>query len=221
MTIVTADPASARSLRNRAKPSTTKLPLKVTRLPAGSQTTMAPARSNIRTAPASTPLVARSPRNTPTISSSMAPMASTISGKAGSSVGIPTVSLIVGFEPWSMRQEGGSLGRSDGALVILEKLRNRSRREFDHRLRVDAEQNRQGDQRTKRDDLAVVEVLDRSQARLGQRAEDDLAVKPQRVDRREDGSGGHHRRHPGIDAEPADKGEEFPDETGGAGQPQV
>src|ERR1700751_1928142 len=51
MTIVTADPASARSLRNRAKLSNTKLPLKVTRLPVGSQTTFAPASINIRTKP--------------------------------------------------------------------------------------------------------------------------------------------------------------------------
>src|ERR1700704_472074 len=207
--IAAADPVNARSLRKRAKLSTTKLPPKVTSLPPGSQTMMAPVRINSRIAAPSILLVACSPRNAPTISSAMAPSASTISGRAGSRAGISSVSGIDGSRLWSMRQQGGGLRRTERALVVLEQLRNRSRREVEHRLRVDAEQDGQDDQRTQGNDLAIVEVLDQSQAGLGQRAEDDLAVEPQRVGGRQNGADGRQRRYPGIHPESADEGEEL------------
>src|SRR6476619_5261616 len=124
----------------------------------------APVKNSSRIAAPSMLLVACSPRNAPTISSAMAPRASTISGRAGSRAGISSVSGIDGFR------------RAERALVVLEQLRHRSRGEVEYRLRVDAEQDGQNDQRTQRDHLAIVEVLDQCQARLGQRAQDDLAV---------------------------------------------
>src|SRR6476646_9216569 len=147
----------------------------------------APVKIISRIAAPSMLLVACSPRNAPTISSAMAPSASTISGKAGSRAGISSVSGIDGSRLWSMRQQGGGFRRAERALVVLEQLRHRSRREVEYRLRVDAEQDGQNDQRTQRDHLAIVEVLDHGEARLGQRAQHHLAIQPQRISGRQDG----------------------------------
>src|SRR5262245_40669255 len=178
--MATAEPASASSLRKRAKPSSTKLPPKVTSLSPGSHRTMSPVRISKRIAAPSTMLVARSPRNAPTISSAMAPIASTISGRAGSSTGISAVSVI-GALPRSMRQQGGGFRRAERAIVVVEQLRDRGRGHVEHRLGVDAEQDGQDHQRAERDDLAIVEILDPGEARLGQGAEHHLAIQPQRV----------------------------------------
>src|SRR5262249_51020411 len=142
--------------------------------------TMRPVRTSSTIAVPSIPLAARSPRKAPTMSNSMAPIASTISGRAGSSAGTSRVSVIGGFRSvrLSMRQNRGGLGRAKRAAVVLHQLRHRSRRHVEHGLRVDAEQNGQGHERPERDYLAVVEVLDRGEARLGERTEYDLAIKP-------------------------------------------
>src|SRR5262245_20325602 len=220
--IAAADPVSARSLRKRAKPSTTKLPSKVTSLPAGSNATITPATISSRMAAPSMPLIARSSRKAPTISSSMAPTASTISGSAGSSAGSSAVSVIGGFRGLcSMDQQGGGFRGPQSAVVVLEQLGDRSRRHVQHRLGIDAEQDGQHDQRPERDDLAVVEILDRGQARLDQRAENDFAVEPQRIGRRQDRPGGSERRHPRIYPEGADQREELADEARGSRQSYI
>src|SRR5262245_10196062 len=220
--IAVADPVSARSLRKRAKLSTTKLPSKVTSLPAGSNATIKPATISSRMAAPSMPLIARSSRKEPTISSSMAPTASTISGRAGSSAGSSAVSVIGGFRGlWSMDQQGGGFRGPQSAFVVLEQLGDGSRRHFQHRLGIDAEQDGQHDQRPQRDDLAVVEILDRGQARLDQRTENDLAVEARRVGRRENGRGGGERRHPRIHPESADEGQELADEARGPRQSHI
>src|SRR5262245_65588352 len=92
----------------------------------------------------SMPLIARSSRKAPTISSSMAPSASTISGKAGSSAGSSAVSLIGGFRGlYSMDQQGRGFRGPQSAFVVLEQLRDRSRRHFQHRHGIDADQDAQ------------------------------------------------------------------------------
>jgi hypothetical protein len=60
-----------------------KLPPKATSLPAGSQTINAPAPMSSRIASQFMVPAERSPRNAPSISKTMAPAASTISGNAG------------------------------------------------------------------------------------------------------------------------------------------
>src|SRR5262245_19055872 len=220
--IAVAEPVSARSLRKRAKPSTTKLPSKVTSLPAGNNATITPATISSRMAAPSMPLIARSSRKAPTISSSIAPTASTISGRAGSSAGSSTVSVIGGVRGLCSRdQEGGGFRGPQSTFVVLEQLGDRSRRHFQHRLGIDAEQDGQRDQRPERDDLAVVEILDRGQARLDQRAENDLAVEPQRIGRRQDRPGGGERRHPRIHPEGADQRQELADEARGSRQSHI
>src|SRR5262249_12995992 len=216
MRIAVAERANANSLRKRAKPSTTKLPPKVTSLPAGSATTMRPAMIRTRIAVPSMPPTARSPRNAPTMSSNMAPTISTISGSAGTNAGSSTVSVI-GERFRSRREQGGGLHRAERVIVVVEELRDRRCRELEHRLGEDPEQDGQRDQRAERDHLAVVEILDGGKAGLGQRAENDLAVEPERIGRRQDGADGRQRRHPGVDPERADQSQKFADEARGAG----
>src|SRR6266446_2014198 len=241
MKIATAEPASARSLRKRAKSSTTKLPPKVTSRPDGSQTTMAPAVTSSRIASQSTAAGVRSPPNAPNISSTMAPTASTISGSAGKSAAMSAVSVIgkPSNSSLSADRDKRSLhsapprshvvsrhqrGRRRGAerpVVVVDELRDRGRRNIEHRLREKAEHDGQDGKRTKRDDFAVVEVLDGGEARFVERAEDDLAVEPQRISGRQNRAGRGQCRHPNVDLERADEGEELADEAGRAWQRHV
>ena len=73
----------ARIFRNRAKPSTTKLPSKVTSLPSGSNSTITPAATSRTIEAESINTTLRSARKTPSINSAMAPRPSTISGSSG------------------------------------------------------------------------------------------------------------------------------------------
>ncbi len=94
MRIAPAEPVSASSLRKRANGSTMKLPPKVVSVPPGSHSVITPAATSRTIASQLTATAVCSPRNAPSISSAMAPTASTISGKAGSNAGSANTSFI-------------------------------------------------------------------------------------------------------------------------------
>src|ERR1051326_7844890 len=73
------------------------------------------------------------------------------------------------------------LRATERMLVIVDQLGHRGRRKIEHRLRVNADQNRYDDKRREHHHLAPAEVADGGKARLLQLAEDDLAVEPQHV----------------------------------------
>src|SRR5262245_24498587 len=109
------------------------------------------------------------------MSNSMAPSTSTISGSAGSRAEASKVSVIASVRG-SIGQQGGGFCRAERTVIAFEQLRDRCRRHVEDRLRIEAEQDRQRHQGAERDDLAVVQILDASEARLVERAENDLAV---------------------------------------------
>src|SRR3954468_24746042 len=139
-----------------------KLPPKATSFPAGSQTTTAPAPMSRRIASQFIALAERSPRNAPSISNAMAPTASTISGSAGSRSRNSEASFIGGpcALSRSLHQHGRGLGGAERPLIVVDELGYGCRRHVEHRLGVHAKRNGQHGERPKRDDLAVVEVLD-------------------------------------------------------------
>src|SRR5262245_27907214 len=113
----------------------------------------------------------------------MAPTASTISGKAGMSSRNSKVSFIGGpcALPRSLDQHGGSLGGAERPMIVVKELGHGGRRHVEHRLGVDAEGDGQCRERSERDDLAIVEILDAGELGLVERPEDDLAIEPERI----------------------------------------
>src|SRR5258708_15539907 len=147
MRIAPAEPVSAKSLRKRANGSTMKLPPKVVSVPAGSHRTIAPAATKRPIASQLTVTAVCSPRNAPSISSAMAPTASTISGKAGSKAGSAVTSFIGIHSP---QQQRGRVRGVERMRVAVEQLGHRCGRQVEHRLREDAEQDRQYGERPQR-----------------------------------------------------------------------
>src|SRR5215203_5368874 len=171
-----AEPVSASSLRKRANWSTTKLPPKVISRSSGSHTTTAPATTSSRM---ESQLIARpecSPLKAPNISNAIAPIASTISGNTGNRSLRTKVSLI-----GSPHQHGGRASRADGVIVVVDERSDRRGRHVEHRLRKESECNGERGERSKRDDLAIVQVLHHREARLVERAEHHLAIEPERI----------------------------------------
>src|SRR5215203_3527227 len=111
----------------------------------------------------------------------MAPTDSTISGKAGAS----DESGMAFIGAASLRKRRG-LGRAQCALIVVEQRGNRGRRHVEHRLRIEAEQQRQHDQRHEDRDLAHAHVADIRERGFLQLTEDHLAVEPERVARSEE-----------------------------------
>src|SRR5262245_40476302 len=107
-----------------------KLPPKATSLPAGSQTTPAPAPMSSRIASQFMAPAERSPRNAPSINSTMAPTASTISGSAGrrsrnseaSFIGGPCALFRSLHRLQLLHQHGRGLGGAEGLLIIVDQL---------------------------------------------------------------------------------------------------
>src|SRR5215204_1170773 len=216
MRMAVADPVSASSLRKRANWSTTKLPPKVISVPCGSQTTTAPATTSSKIESQLATRAESSPLKAPNISSAMAPSASTISGNTGSKSPNTKVSVI-----GSPHEHGGALGRADGMVVIVDERSDRGRRHVEHWLREESECDGEGRERAEGDDLAVVEILHHRKARLVERAEDNLAVEPERIRGRQDGADGRERRDPDVDLEGADQAEKLADKTGRTRQPDI
>src|SRR5262252_2420087 len=208
-----AEPASASSFKKRANVSTTKLPPKAMSLSPGSQTTMAPAATSSTMASQLTAVVLRSPRNAPSISSTMAPTARTISGRAGKRSWNSKASFIGGPVERSRHQHGRSLGGAERLIVVVEQLSHRSRRHIEYRLGEEAERDGQQSQRPERDDLAIVKVLDGGELGLVEDPEDHLAIEPQRIGRRQDDAARGECRDPGVHLEGADEREELADKA--------
>src|SRR5262245_48273930 len=210
-----AEPVSASSLRKRANGSTMKLPPKATSLPGGSQTTAAPAPISRRIASQFMTPAERSPRYAPSISKTMAPTASTISGSAGRRSRNSEASFIDGPSALSgsLHEHRGGLGGAERPLIVVDQLGYGRCRHVEHRLRVDAERNGQHGEWPKRDDLTVIEVLDAHELRLVERAEDHLAVEPERVGGRQDHAKRGECRNPDVDLEGAKRSEEHTSES--------
>src|ERR1051326_7982075 len=217
--MVAAAPTIARIFRKRAKSSITKLPPSAAGLPSGRRATMSAAATRIVMAMPSATFATRSPRKAPSISSAMAPIASSSSGAVAMSADIWAGSVIgrTLLASW----QGCGFRRVERVGVILDQSRHRRRRHIEHEVREHAEQQGQQYERRERDDLAEVEILEGGERRLVEGAEDHLAIEPERVAHGEDDADGGERRHPDVDLEGAEQGEEFADETGGAGQADV
>src|SRR6202007_2717417 len=98
----------------------TKLPLKAVIRPAGCVQTSTPAAMSSRIASTLTVAVDRSPRVTPIINSTIAPSASTSSGRIGCQDGSLTISGISASEA-----EQGGLGAADRVVVAVDQRRDR------------------------------------------------------------------------------------------------
>src|ERR1043166_2710296 len=215
--MVAAAPTMARIFRKRANSSITKLPPSAAGLPSGRRATIiARATRNAIAMPSAT-LATRSPRNAPSISSAMAPTASSSSVAVATSADIWAVSVI---GPTSSRQ-GRGFRRGERVRVVLDQRRDRGRGQIEHQVREHAEQQGQQHERRERDDLAEVEVLEGGERRLVEGPEDHLAIEPQRVAHGGDDADGREGRNPNVDLEGAEQGEELADETGGAGEADV
>src|SRR5262245_29266843 len=188
-----------------------KLPPKATSLPAGSQTTTAPAPMSKRIASQFIAPAERSPRKAPTINSTMAPTASTISGSAGRRSRNSEASFIGGpcAFSWSLHQQRRGLGGAKRPLIVVDKLGYGRRRHVEHRLRIDAERNGQHGERPERDDLAVVEILDPLELGLVKLAEDHFSIEPERIGSRQDDTDRGERRNQDVDLEGADERQEL------------
>src|SRR6202011_2572454 len=126
----------------------------------------------------------RSPRKAPSITSAIAPTASSSSGAVAVSADICAGSVIgrVRGRSW---QRGG-FRRVERVGVVLDQSGDRGGGQVEHQVREHPEQEGQRHERRERDDLAEVEVLERGERRLLERAEYHAAVDPQRVGDRED-----------------------------------
>src|SRR5262249_11487075 len=98
-------------------------------------------------------------------------------------------------------------------LIIVDELYDRSRRNVEHELRIDAEDDCQNDERRHDRDFPPADVLYGEQGRFFQLAENDLAIEPKRIGGREDRADRGERRYPIIDAEGADQAEELADKS--------
>src|SRR5690348_2806785 len=180
-----------------------------------------PATTSSRMArPLITP-VAPSPRTAPTISNASAPTTSTSSGRMSWMDGRSITSSIA-FKASEPEERGlGAAGRAKRVVIVVDQRRDRGRGYVEHRLRIDAEQDRQHDERRHDRDLARAEIADRGEGRLLQPPEDDLAVEPERIGGRQDHAESGERHHPVVDLECPEQGEELADEAGGAWQPDI
>src|SRR5712691_11058064 len=95
-------------------------------------------------------------------------------------------------------QQGRGLGGAERPLIVVDELGYGRRRHVEHWLRIDAEHNGQDREWPERDDLAVVEVLDRQELGLVERAEDHFAIEPERVGGRQDDADRGERRDPAV-----------------------
>src|SRR5262249_40630546 len=174
-----------------------------------------PATTRRKTASPLMLAVARSPRATPSMSRIMAPAARISSGRIGWSDGTSRISVIAG--PVSVAEQRGlGAARGERVVIVVDQRRHRGGRHLEHRLRIDAEQDRQRDERREDRDLARPEVENGGERGLFQLAKDHLAVEPERVSRGQDQPEGGEDRHGGVDLEGADEREELADEAGGA-----
>src|SRR5215831_19364679 len=159
--MVTAAPAIARIFRKRAKSSITKLPPSAAGLPSGRRATSSAAATRITIATPSATFATRSPRNAPSMSSAMAPTASSSSGATAVSAESWAGSFIVSSLGRSW--QGRGFRRAERVAVVLDQRRDRSRRQVEHQVREHAEQDREHHQRRERDHLAEIEVLERGE----------------------------------------------------------
>src|SRR5579864_234329 len=153
MAMAAAEPISARILRNRAKLSSTKLPSKLTSLPAGSRYRITPAATKSAIARPSMTRTMRAPPKAPSINSTMAPSPSTISGHSGVRAEICATAFIA--SPRHCRFD-----RRERVLIIVHQLRYGSGREVEHRFWIDAEHDGQDDERRQHHHLTPAEVAD-------------------------------------------------------------
>src|SRR6266566_185950 len=217
--MVAAAPMMARIFRKRAKSSITKLPPSAAGLPSGRRATMRAAATRIAMAMPSATFATRSPRKAPSISSAMAPTASSSSGAVAVSADIWAGSVIA--RPFGRSRQRRGFRRVERVRVVLDQSRDRGGGQVEHQVREHPEQEGQRDERRERDDFAEVEVLERGEGRLLERAEYHAAVDPQRIRDREDDADSAERRHPAVDLERAEQAQELADEAGGAGQADV
>ena len=90
---------------------------------------------------------------------------------------------------------------------------DRGRGDIEDRRRVDAEEDRQGDERVENELLAAGQVQHGLEALLLQRPEDHPPIQPKGIGGRQDHAGRREQRHPGVDLENADERQEFADES--------
>src|SRR6516164_11381058 len=103
--------------------------------------------------------------------------------------------------------------RANRMLIIIDELHDRSRRNIEHEIRIDAEDDRQNDERRYDRDFAPADVLYGEQGRFFQLAEDDFTVKPKCIGGRENSAERCQGRYPIVDAEGADQAEELADKS--------
>src|SRR5262249_1787506 len=103
------------------------------------------------------------------------------------------------------RAKASGMHGAEGMLIIIDKLRDRRRGNIEHWLRIDAKNDGENNERRHDGDFAPADIPDVKERRLFQRAKDDLAIKPERVGRRENGAERRQRRDPVVDSESADQ----------------
>src|SRR5579883_230643 len=217
MRMAPAEPVRARIFRKRAKESSTKLPPKPMSVPSGSHAMTRAAATSSAIASQLIMGAEDSPRKAPSINSAIAPKASTISGSAGSIAERPIASFM-GISPQRQR---GRMRRVERVCVAIDELRHGGGRKVDHRLREDAEQDRQDRQRNERDDLPVIEIQYAGERGLVEHAVDDSAIEPERIGGRQDGADGRKGRSRGVHPEGTDESQQLADQTGGPVQRHI
>src|SRR5580704_12408964 len=153
----------------------------------------------------------RSPRQAPNSTRTRMPAARM---NSGSTVGREKAEAII--EDGSSKS--GGLGDGERLIEALDQRIDRSRARIDDRLGMHAVKDRQDDERRENSDLARRQIRDRHQIGLFDHAENDAPMEIERIGRRQDDAGGGEKRHPCVDRESSDRGQEFADEPGGAGQ---
>src|SRR5215470_3616424 len=182
-----------------------KLPWKARTLPDGCMARTAPAATRrMIDSPLITP-VAESPRIAPSISSSIAPSTRMSSGRIAWRDGKSRTSGIAVTVSEAEQRRLGGRGCGKRVVIVVDERRHRRRRDVEDRLGIDAEEDGEDHERREDHDLAHPEVANRREGRLFQPAEDDLAVEPERVGRREDQAEGREGRDPVVDLEGADQ----------------
>src|SRR5690606_16302015 len=215
MTSVITEPPSVSSFISRANGSLTKAPPKA--VPSPTKTTIQPPTPRISAMERPvTVVLARSPEKTPIIRSASAPAARISSGAARIRLWERSAVIVL-----ALLDRHSGLGGLDGKRDVVDEGVDRCRRHLEDRHRIDAEQDDEEHQRVDDGLLARREVEQALQAFLGQRPEDDAAIEPQRVGRRQDDAGGGEECDPGVDPEHAKQGQELADEAGSARQADI
>src|ERR1700704_4246317 len=204
MRSATAAPVSVSSFSIRAKGSTMKLSSNRVAVPEPLATkTPATTRTRIASHSTSSPLsrlVA-----TPSMSNAMAPPARMISGRArprGSDWSRGRGSL-------RHQREPRLLGGGKACMVVLDQRIDRSGGRIENGPGVEAEKDREGDERRHHHDLAPGEVGDEFQAHLFELPENDAPIEPEGIGRRQDHARGGEEGDPGVDAEGAGEAQDI------------